>query len=76
MIRATGRYHQQTVRLDAPLALEEGTKVIIDVLTDVESVDSDPDWADAAMSRFEETWDNSADAIYDNWRTLYDVPSR
>jgi hypothetical protein len=29
--------------------------------------------SDAALQR---VWDNEADAAYDNWRALYDVPAR
>jgi len=29
--------------------------------------------SDAALQR---VWDNEADAVYDNWRELYDVPAR
>jgi hypothetical protein len=29
--------------------------------------------SDAALQR---VWDNEADATYDNWRELYDVPAR
>ena len=29
--------------------------------------------SDAALQR---VWDNEADAVYDNWRQLYDVPAR
>jgi hypothetical protein len=29
--------------------------------------------SDAALQR---VWDNEEDAVYDNWRALYDVPTR
>lgn len=29
--------------------------------------------SDAALQR---AWDNEADAVYDDWRALYDVPTR
>jgi hypothetical protein len=34
------------------------------------------DWAAGAATAFARDWDNSDDAIYDNWREHYHVPER
>jgi hypothetical protein len=34
------------------------------------------DWAAGAAKAFARDWDNSEDAIYDNWREHYHVPER
>ena len=72
MIRATGRYRNQKLELDHPLNLREGANVIVEIqpVTEGEEVQ----WSELGMSRLEEEWDNSEDAIYDDWRTLYGVP--
>lgn len=74
MIRATGRYHQQTLKLDDPVALEDGARVVIEI-TPADAMEADVEWSDIAMERLEAEWDNPTDAIYDDWRTLYGVPA-
>jgi hypothetical protein len=32
-------------------------------------------WARLSESTFAKDWDNEQDAVYDNWRELYGVPS-
>ena len=72
MIRVTGRYQKQSVELDAPLNLSDGTEVEV-----VVRVKADPSaaeraaFADFGLARLEEEWDNPEDAIYDNWKQLY-----
>jgi len=34
------------------------------------------DWASGAALSFARDWDNTEDAIYDNWREHYHVPER
>ena len=34
------------------------------------------DWAAGAVLSFARDWDNTEDAIYDNWREHYHVPER
>ena len=72
MIRVTGRYHQQSVELDAPLSLLDGTvvEVVVRVKADPSAVET-AEFADLGMARLEEEWDNPEDAIYDNWKQLY-----
>jgi hypothetical protein len=33
-------------------------------------------WSLLSEASLQRIWDNEADAIYDNWRELYDVPAR
>ena len=72
MIRVTGRYHKQSVELDAPLSLSEGTEVevVVRVKSDPLAVERD-DFTDLGMARLEQEWDNPEDAIYDDWKQLY-----
>jgi hypothetical protein len=34
------------------------------------------DWSAMSLDTFQRDWDNPEDAIYDNWRELYGVPTR
>ncbi len=72
MIRVTGRYQKQSVELDAPLSLSDGTvvEVVVRVKADP-SVTEREEFADLGMARLEEEWDNPEDAIYDDWKQLY-----
>ena len=72
MIRVTGRYQNQSVELDAPLSLTDGTvvEVVVRVKADQSAVERD-EFADLGMARLEEEWDNAEDAVYDNWKQLY-----
>jgi hypothetical protein len=76
MMRAKGRYRNQTLELDQPLALAEGTEVEIAIhLAEAEEVQgSEPqEWAELGMQRLEAEWENPEDALYDDWKKLYDV---
>jgi len=33
-------------------------------------------WYALGMKSLERVWDNDADAVYDNWRDMYNVPKR
>jgi len=33
-------------------------------------------WSAMGLEAFQRDWDNPEDAIYDNWRELYDLPAR
>lgn len=72
MIRATGRYQDQSVELDMPLELRNGTEVevVVRVKTDAVEIER-TELISLGMSRLEEEWDNPEDAVYDNWRELY-----
>ena len=76
MIRTTARYRDQVLELDYPLDLQEGIRVVVDINPQADSAESEAEWTDIGMSRLEEEWNNPGDAIYDDWRTLYGVPSR
>jgi hypothetical protein len=74
MIRRKGRYRNQTLELDQPLAVAEGTEVEIDIHVAEEAPGAEHQgWAELGMSRLEEEWDNPEDAVYDNWKKLYGV---
>ena len=74
MIRTKGRYRNQTLELDQPLALAEGTEVEIDIHLAEEAPGAEHrGWAELGMRRLEEEWDNPEDAVYDNWKKLYGV---
>ena len=72
MIRVTGRYQKQSVELDAPLSLSDGTVVEIVVRVKPDSpTEERTAFMDFGMARLEEEWDNPEDAIYDDWKKLY-----
>ena len=74
MMRAKGRYRNQALELDQPLALAEGTEVEIDIHPTKEAQGAEhQEWAELGMNRLEEEWDNSEDAVYDDWKKLYGV---
>jgi hypothetical protein len=74
MIRAKGRYRNQTLELDQPLALAEGTEVEIAIHLAEEAEGTEPqEWAELGMQRLATEWENSEDAIYDDWKKLYAV---
>ena len=74
MVRAKGRYRNQMLELEQPLALPEGTQVEVDVYLAGESHDSEKHaWELLGSARLEEEWDNPEDAIYDDWKKLYGV---
>ena len=39
-------------------------------------IDDEADWQSLGLATFEKAWDNEEDAIYDNWREIYGVPTR
>ena len=41
-----------------------------------QEIDEEADWLKLSLSAFEKEWDNDEDAIYDNWREIYGVPTR
>lgn len=48
-------------------------KLLLDSIVTPEA-DEEADWQQLSLTAFEADWDNPEDAIYDNWRVLYDVP--
>ncbi len=74
MVRVKGRYRHQTLELEQPLTLAEGTEVEIDIYLAGEAQDAEHQgWTELGMSRLEAEWDNPEDAIYDDWKKLYGV---
>ncbi len=69
MIRTKGRYRNQTVELDQPLNLVDGTEVELEI----HLLDEKEAWMELGMSRLEEEWSNTDDSIYDDWKKLYGV---
>jgi len=49
-------------------------KLLLDSVVSAEAGD-EADWQHLSLSAFEADWDNPEDAIYDDWRELYDQPS-
>jgi hypothetical protein len=62
------------LELDQPLALAEGTEVEIDIhfVEEAQGIEH-RGWSELGMSRLEQEWDNSADAVYDDWKKLYGI---
>jgi hypothetical protein len=50
-------------------------KLLLDTVVAGDAEDT-ADWQALGLSAFEMDWDNPDDAIYDDWRTFYDVQSR
>ena len=74
MMRVKGRYRNQTLELDQPLALAEGTEVEVAIHLAEEVQDAEHQaWAELGMQRLETAWENPADAVYDDWKKLYGV---
>jgi hypothetical protein len=74
MILAKGHYRGQKLELEKPLDIPEGTEVEVAIQCSEE--EEKAAWVELGMQRLAEEWDNPQDAIYDDWRTLYGVPSR
>ena len=74
MIRARGRYRNQAVQFEQPLEIAEGTEVEVDIHVGESAQSTEGQgWAEFAMTRLEQEWDNPEDAIYDDWKKLYGV---
>ena len=72
MIRVKGKYVNQTLELQAPLELAEGTEIDILIAVSKEDLEHE-EWTAMSLSRLEEKWDNPQDAIYDDWKKLYGI---
>ncbi len=49
-------------------------KLLLDSVVAGES-EEDADWQSLGLKAFEAEWDNPDDAVYDDWRLLYGVPT-
>jgi hypothetical protein len=47
-------------------------KMLLDSVVTFET-DQETDWQHLSLASFAAGWDNPEDAIYDNWRELYDT---
>ncbi len=61
-------------RLPAMERLTLANLLLESVLVDEPSEDAE--WSALGLEAFQKDWDNAEDAIYDNWREHYDVPTR
>jgi hypothetical protein len=50
-------------------------RLLLDSILNSETED-DVDWMNLSLASFQKDWDNPEDAIYDNWRELYDISER
>jgi hypothetical protein len=71
MIHTKGKYRNQRIELDQPLALADGTEVELEIRIAGEG--EKQGWTELGMNRLEEEWNNPDDAIYDNWKQLYGI---
>lgn len=65
-IRLVAKSQRRELSEVAAAVLEEGLPLL-------ESQLSDPDWHSMSLASFTKDWDNSEDAIYDDWRELYGI---
>lgn len=70
-IRVRGYVRGGRLELDQPVNLPDGEAVEV-VIQPAEAAEAE-DWRAAGMARLEDEWDNPADAVYDDWRSLYGV---
>ncbi len=42
----------------------------------VSETSDETDWTALSLASFQQDWDNAEDAVYDNWRGLYSVPTQ
>lgn len=70
-----GVYRDGKVELtEDPGDVRDETRVIVTFLLATEAQDIEPQrWAELGMDRLEQEWDNPEDAVYDDWKKLYDV---
>jgi len=50
-------------------------RLLLDSILNSET-ENDDDWINLSLASFQKDWDNQEDAIYDNWRELYDISER
>lgn len=50
-------------------------RLLLDSILNSET-ENDADWMNLSLASFQKDWDNPEDAIYDNWRELYDISER
>lgn len=66
----------QIHQLDEDQIIEKAPDILF-ALTDLLGEDTErKSWSFLSDAALQRVWDNKADAVYDNWRALYDVPAR
>lgn len=61
------------------LSLEEKIHILMlleDQVSQIKDDDENHIWQAFGMKSLERIWDNDADAVYDNWKNIYDTPKR
>jgi hypothetical protein len=69
-----GKLFLETQRLAVTERLTLAKLLLESVLADQQ--DADAEWSAMGLTAFQRDWDNEEDAVYDNWREHYGVPSR
>jgi hypothetical protein len=66
----------QIHQVDEDQIMEKALDILF-TLTDLLGEDTERrGWSVLSDDALQRVWDNEADAAYDNWRALYDVPAR
>ncbi len=56
--------------------IEKALDVLFSIVDEGNAEDERHIWQLFSMKSLERVWDNDADAVYDNWRNIYDIPER
>jgi hypothetical protein len=81
-IRLSPQHAQHLTRLSQRRHLSEDQLIekALDILFSLTDVFDEPSerqgWASLSERALQRVWNNDEDAIYDNWRELYGVPTR
>lgn len=78
MVNETSKSLNRIWQAASKLTSQERILLAKYLLDSVVSADlnDETDWQVLSLTAFESDWDNPDDAVYDNWRELFDVPAR
>ncbi|MGB4872682.1 MAG: hypothetical protein WBP47_21715 [Candidatus Promineifilaceae bacterium] len=78
MVNETSKSLSRVWQAASRLTSQERILLAKYLLDSVVSADlnDETDWQVLSLTAFESDWDNPDDAVYDNWRDLFDVPAR
>ncbi|MCB8984238.1 MAG: hypothetical protein H6659_10470 [Ardenticatenaceae bacterium] len=78
MVNQTSKSLSRVWKAASKLTSQERILLAKYLLDSVVSVDlnDETDWQALSLTAFESDWDNPDDAVYDNWRELFDVSAR
>jgi hypothetical protein len=62
--------------LDEDQIVEKALDILFTVIDLFDEQTEQQGWPLMSEGSLKRIWDNEEDAVYDDWRTLYDVPSR